>query len=161
MSDKLQDIIKKQSIKEEVKIEKEEQFICFKLLEEEFGINILNIQEILKPFNHTRVPDVPSFIKGVINMRGIVIPLIDLRLKFNLQEKKYDNNSRFIILNINDKIAGFIVDELTSSLKIKRKDIEKSPDTLDPDNTIVEGIGKEEHRIITLLKSELLLKKDF
>ena len=101
MSEKLQDIIKKQAIIEDVKIEKEEQFICFKLQEEEFGINILNIQEIIKPFAHTRVPDVPSFVKGVINMRGIVIPLIDLRLKFNLKEKKYDNSSRFI--NINDK----------------------------------------------------------
>jgi purine-binding chemotaxis protein CheW len=124
-------------------------------------VPILSIQEIIKPFTWTRVPQVPKYVMGVFNLRGAVIPLIDLRLKFGLSEKKHSDETRFIVMKDRDDVAGFVIDRLTMAIRIKKENIGPAPDTINGDNTTIDGVGKQEDRIITILKVNKLLERDF
>ncbi|MCF6340044.1 MAG: chemotaxis protein CheW [Sulfurimonas sp.] len=165
MNDKLKNIISKQNEQQqEGKIDHSEdivQLVGFVIGEEEYAIPILAIQEIIKPFPWTRVPQVPKYVVGVFNMRGAVIPLIDLRLKFGLPHKKQDDETRFIVMRHGDDIAGFVIDRLTMAIRIKKTDIGPAPETISGDDTAIDGVGKQEDRIITILKVNKLLKRDF
>jgi purine-binding chemotaxis protein CheW len=165
MSDKLKDVINKQSAQQnEENMDHSEdivQLVGFIIGEEEYAIPILSIQEIIKPFTWTRVPQTPAYVKGVFNMRGSVIPLIDLRLKFGLKEQKHDENTRFIVMKYGEDIAGFIIDRLTMAIRIKKENIGPAPDTINGDDTMIDGVGKQEDRIITILKVNKLLERDF
>ena len=164
MSDKLKDIINKQGNQESTDITNLDdvvQLVGFIIGDEEYAIPILAIQEIIKPFAWTRVPQVPLYVKGVFNMRGSVIPLIDLRLKFGLAEQKHNDETRFIVMKVGDEVAGFVIDRLTMALRIKKENIGPAPDTINSDDSLIDGVGKEEDRIITILKADKLLKRDF
>ena len=164
MSDKLKQIISKQNEKQDDTLNHSDdivQLVGFIIGEEEYAIPILAIQEIIKPFPWTRVPQVPKYIVGVFNMRGAVIPLIDLRLKFGLSPKKQSDETRFIVMRHGDDVAGFVIDRLTMAIRIKKTDIGPPPDTLAGDDTMIDGVGKQEDRIITILKVDKLLKRDF
>ncbi|MCK4737821.1 MAG: purine-binding chemotaxis protein CheW [Sulfurimonas sp.] len=164
MSDKLKQIISKQNEKQEETLDHSDdivQLVGFVIGEEEYAIPILAIQEIIKPFPWTRVPQVPKYVVGVFNMRGAVIPLIDLRLKFGLSPKKQSDETRFIVMRHGDDIAGFVIDRLTMAIRIKKSDIGPPPETLAGDDTMIDGVGKQEDRIITILKVDKLLKRDF
>ncbi len=164
MSDKLKQIINKQSEQQDVSIDQSDdivQLVGFVIGDEEYAIPILSIQEIIKPFSWTRVPQVPSYVMGVFNLRGAVIPLIDLRLKFGLSEKKHSDETRFIVMKDGDDVAGFVIDRLTMAIRIKKDDISPPPDTLNGDDTMIDGVGKQKDRIITILKVKKLLERDF
>jgi len=165
MSDKLRDVInkqqKQQDISENVHADDIVQLVGFIIGEEEYAVPILTIQEIIKPIGWTRVPQTPSYVLGVFNLRGSVIPLIDLRLKFGLSGKKQDDETRFIVMKNGDDVAGFVIDRLTMALRLKKADIGPAPDTVDGDSTIIEGVGKREENILTILKVNKLLKRDF
>jgi purine-binding chemotaxis protein CheW len=164
MSDKLQQIINKQSAKKEDTLNRGDdvvQLVGFIIGDEEYAIPILSIQEIIKPFPWTRVPQVPKYIVGVFNMRGAVIPLIDLRLKFGLSPKKHNDETRFIVMRHGEDIAGFVIDRLTMAIRIKKSDIGPAPETMSGDNTVIDGVGKQEDGIITILKVNKLLERDF
>lgn len=164
MSDKLKQIISKQNKKEEnelTNLDDVVQLVGFVIGEEEYAVPILSIQEIIKPFPWTRVPQVPKYVIGVFNMRGSVIPLIDLRLKFGLSLKKHNEETRFIVMREGDDIAGFVIDRLTMALRIKKSDIGPAPDTASGDETAIDGVGKQADRIITILKVKKLLQRDF
>ncbi|MDQ1263871.1 MAG: purine-binding chemotaxis protein CheW [Campylobacterota bacterium] len=164
MSDKLKQIISKQNQKVDEKVSRADeivQLVGFVIGEEEYAVPILSIQEIIKPFPWTRVPQVPKYVVGVFNMRGSVIPLIDLRLKFGLNTKKHNEETRFIVMRNGDDIAGFVIDRLTMALRIKRSDIGPAPDTASGDETAIDGVGKQADRIITILKVNKLLERDF
>ena len=164
MSDKLKQIISKQNKKDEDNVSLSEdivQLVGFIIGDEEYAVPILAIQEIIKPFPWTRVPQVPKYVVGVFNMRGAVIPLIDLRLKFGLSPKKQGDETRFIVLRHGDDIAGFVIDRLTMAIRINKKDIGPAPDTIHGDDTTIDGVGKQEDRIITILKVNKLLERDF
>ena len=164
MSDKLKQIISKQGAQQEDTLDQSDdivQLVGFIIGEEEYAIPILAIQEIIKPFPWTRVPQVPKYVVGVFNMRGAVIPLIDLRLKFGLSSKKQGDETRFIVMRHGDDIAGFVIDRLTMAIRIKKTDIGPAPDTLAGDDTMIDGVGKQEDRIITILKVNKLLERDF
>jgi len=137
MSDKLKQIISKQSEQQDSDglshSDDVVQLVGFVIGEEEYAVPILAIQEIIKPFPWTRVPQVPKYVVGVFNMRGAVIPLIDLRLKFGLPALKQSDETRFIV----------------------------APDTINGDDTMISGVGKQEDRIITILKVDKLLERDF
>lgn len=165
MSDKLNQILQKQQkqmSEPEVK-DKEEiiQLVGFVVGEEEYAIPILNIQEIIKPIEFTRVPSVPNYILGVFNLRGNVIPLIDLRTKFKLSASKQTAQTRYIVMKGEDSVAGFVIDELTEAIRIKRNRIDPPPETLHKDKGMIYGIGKRDDNILTILKVEALLKRDF
>jgi purine-binding chemotaxis protein CheW len=164
MSDKLKDIINKQGAQQEGSLDQSDdivQLVGFIIGEEEYAIPILSIQEIIKPFSWTRVPQVPKYVMGVFNLRGAVIPLIDLRLKFGLGEKKHNDETRFIVMRDGDEVAGFVIDRLTMAIRIKKSDIGPAPDTSSGDDTMIDGVGKQEDRIITILKVNKLLERDF
>jgi len=164
MSDKLKDIISKQSEQQDSVVEHLDdvvQLVGFIIGEEEYAVPILSIQEIIKPFTWTRVPQVPSYVLGVFNLRGAVIPLIDLRLKFGLPPKKQSEDTRFIVMRHGNDVAGFVIDRLTMAIRIKKDNIGPAPDTVIGDDTIIEGVGKQADKIITILKVDKLLKRDF
>ncbi len=163
MSEKLQQIINKQSKQNEPDTHLEEivQLVGFIVGDEEFSVPILSIQEIIKPIEWTRVPQVPDYVLGVFNLRGSVIPLIDLRLKFGLPSMKHTDETRFIVMKHDDQVAGFVIDRLTQAIRLKKTQIGPAPETTLQDESLIEGVGKQEDRILTILKVNKLLKRDF
>ena len=137
------------------------QLVGFVVGEEEYAIPILSIQEIIKPISYTRVPKTPDFVLGAFNLRGNVIPLIDLRKKFSLSSKEIDQDTRYIVLKDGNNIVGFVIDKLTEAIRIKESDIEETPETLNKKDSYIYGIGKRSNSILTILNVTALLKKDF
>lgn len=164
MSEKLQQIINKQQQQQapdEDKLENIVQLVGFIIGDEEYCVPILSIQEIIKPLGWTRVPQTPEYVLGVFNLRGQVIPLIDLRRKFRLPSKNQDEETRFIVLKDNDEIAGFVIDRLTEAIRLKKTDIGPAPETSMQDKSFIDGVGKQRDKIITILKVHKLLERDF
>ena len=161
----LNDVIKKQqqmiSEPDKDKTEDVEQLVGFVVGEEEFAVPILSIQEIIKPIEWTKVPFVPDYVLGVFNLRGNVLPLIDLRKKFNAPNADIDENTRFIVMKIKGEDVAFIIDRLTSALRIPKKNILPPPDTYSNEDEIIEGVGRlEDGRIITILKIDNIIKRE-
>lgn len=164
MSEQLQQIINKQStalIGDDNKIDDVIQLVGFIVGEEEFAIPILSIQEIIKPISCTRVPQIPSYILGVFNLRGSVIPLIDLRARFGLTPQKHTDETRFIVMKSGDDVAGFVIDRLTEAIRMPKKDIGPAPETVSEAETMIDGVGKQSDRIVTILKVHKLLERNF
>ena len=161
----LNDIIKKQqealNKPEEDKIEEVEQLVGFIVGEEEFAVPILAIQEIIKPIEWTRVPFVPDYVLGVFNLRGNVLPLIDLRKKFKAPAAEIDENTRFIVMKIKGEDVAFVIDRLTSAIRIPKKEILPPPETYSNEDDIIAGVGRlEDGRIITILKVDNLIRRE-
>jgi purine-binding chemotaxis protein CheW len=164
MSEKLQQIISKQNktlMGDDKKVDEVVQLVGFIVGEEEFSIPILSIQEIIKPIEWTRVPQIPKYILGVFNLRGSVIPLIDLRARFGLQTQKHTDETRFIVLKNGEDVAGFVIDRLTEAIRMPKRDIGPAPDTVSEEETMIDGVGKQADRIITILKVHKLLERNF
>lgn len=170
MSEKLNQVLQKQRAQiaqpfENQKKDEVIQLVGFVVGEEEYAIPILNIQEIIKPIEYTRVPSVPDYVLGVFNMRGNVMPLIDLAQRFNLGSSKMTPQTRYIVLKqSNSSIggsAGFVIDRLTEAIKIHRNRIDPPPETLLKEKGMIYGIGKRDDNILTILKVEALLKREF
>ncbi len=137
------------------------QLVGFIIGDEEYAIPILNIQEIIKPISYTRVPSTPDYVLGMFNLRGNVIPLIDLRRKFHIQSQNENAETRYIVMKDGDNIAGFVIDKLTEAIRLKSSQIDPAPETLKKDKGMISGIGKRADSILTILKVEELLKRDF
>ncbi len=137
------------------------QLVGFIIGNEEYAIPILSIQEIIKPIEYTRVPQVPDYVMGVFNLRGDVIPLIDLRKKFNLESVKHSEDTRYIVLKGEENIAGFVIDRLTEAIRIKKDRIDPPPETIHSETGMIYGVGKRDDSMLTILKVEALLKRDF
>jgi purine-binding chemotaxis protein CheW len=137
------------------------QLVGFIVDDEEYAIPILDIQEIIKPINITRVPSVPKYILGVFNLRGSVIPLIDLRQRFGSSSIKMGDDTRYIVMKYKNDIAGFAIDKLTEAIRLEKGRIDPAPETLNKDKSLIYGIGKRDGSIITILKVDALLKRDF
>ena len=164
MSDQLKEVINQQNKQQNTDLNRLDdivQLVGFVIGEEEYATPILAIQEIIKPFSWTRVPQVPAYVLGVFNLRGAVIPLIDLRAKFGLQIKKQSDETRFIVMRHGDDVAGFVIDRLTMAIRLKKRDIGPAPDTVNGNDTIIDGVGKQADKIITILKVNKLLERDF
>ncbi len=164
MSDKLKDIINKQSEAIDTGLDQSDdivQLVGFIIGEEEYAVPILTIQEIIKPISWTRVPQTPEYVLGVFNLRGSVIPLIDLRVKFGLAKKNHNDETRVFVLTQDDEVAGFLIDRLTAAIRLKKTDIGPPPDTIASEDSMIEGVGKQEEKILTILKVNKLLERDF
>jgi len=164
MNDKLNKVIERQQKQIEEPHKKEDdvvQLVGFIIGQEEYAVPILSIQEIIKPIEYTRVPSVPSYILGVFNLRGSVIPLLDLRTKFKMEPAKVSEDTRYIVMKGKDNTAGFVIDRLTEAIRIKSSKIGPPPETIHADKGMVYGIGMREDNILTILKVEALLKRDF
>ncbi|MCK9256739.1 MAG: chemotaxis protein CheW [Sulfurospirillaceae bacterium] len=165
MEDRLNKIINKQQkqlSEPDIKSTEEVmQLVGFIVSDEEYAIPMLNIQEIIKPIEYTRVPSVPDYVLGVFNLRGNVIPLIDLRRKFSLDVSKQSEDARYIVMKGQNSIAGFVIDRLTEAIRIRKDRIDPAPETLHKDKGMIYGIGKRDDSILTILRVESLLKRDF
>lgn len=136
------------------------QVVAFKLAEEEYAVDILNVQEIIRILEITRVPKSPFFIEGVINLRGNVIPVIDLRKRLGLTERTNTENTRIIITKLDEITVGMVVDSVSEVLRLATASIEPPPSMLsNVDIDFIEGVGKIDERLIILLN--LLKVMDF
>lgn len=133
--------------------EDNQQFVTFKVGEEEYGIDIMLVQEIIRYYKPTRVFNANPIINGVINFRGKVIPQIDLRKKFNLPEGEYDNFTVVIVVEVESKTLGFIVDRVSDIVSFKAEDIQLVDKEMAEDikTEHLKGMAKTEDRIILLL----------
>ncbi len=167
MAEQLEQVLKnqKKQMNEEVGTTDQEenitQLVGFIVGDEEYAIPILNIQEIIKPIEYTRVPSTPEYVLGAFNLRGNVIPLIDLRKKFHLPAQNQNDETRYIVMKDDDNIAGFVIDKLTEAIRLKESQIEPAPETLHKKQGMISGIGKRADSILTILKVDSLLKRDF
>jgi len=137
------------------------QLVSFKVGNEEFGIDILKVQEINKMLHITKVPNAPDFVEGVVNLRGRIIPVIDLRKRLSMEKIEHDNKTRIVVVDISGSIIGFIVDEVNEVLRIEKDIIENPPELVSRvESDFITSVAKLEDRIIILLDLDHLLKKD-
>lgn len=130
----------------------ENQFVVFKLGEEKYGVDILNVGTISEYLEITRVPDAPIYVEGMINLRGDIIPVINLKKRFNMQETEISDETRIIIYSIDGVDIGFLVDEASQVLRVDEKDIEATPAILrGVEREYISGVAKFEGQIIILL----------
>lgn len=128
------------------------QLVTFKLDTAEFGIDIYKVQEINKMMDLTKVPNTPSYIEGVVNLRGRIIPVFSLRQKVGLQPKENDSETRIIVIELEENTIGFIVDEVKEVLRIPKEITEAPPDIIAGINSdYTTGIAKLENRLLILL----------
>ncbi|MCC5909194.1 MAG: purine-binding chemotaxis protein CheW [Clostridiaceae bacterium] len=136
----------------------EKQYVIFKLCGEEYGVEIDHVQEITEYKNPTKVPNVPNFVEGIINLRGNITPIISLKKRFSLDDEEINENNRIIIIHIKNKQIGFIVDDASQVLTMKEEQIENPPEIIAGiDRQYITGIGKVEEKIIILLDLEKIL----
>ena len=136
----------------------EGKYLTFLLNNEEYGIEIGYVTEIIGMQNITGVPDMPSFIKGVINLRGKVIPLMDVRLRFGMEYRVYDDRTCIIVINVREQPVGLIVDRVSEVLDIPPGQIEPTPEMRkDRGNRFLQGMGKVGAEVKLLLDAEKLL----
>jgi purine-binding chemotaxis protein CheW len=134
------------------------QLVSFNIGEEEFGVDILKVQEINRMVDITRVPNAPDYVEGVINLRGKVIPIIDLRHRLNMVQKEADKDTRIVVVELESKIIGFIVDAVNEVLRINKSITEAPPAMVAGiDAEYITAIGKLEDRLLILLDLERIL----
>jgi len=134
------------------------EFLSFRLGQEEYGVDILKVQEIRGYDTVTRIPETPIFIKGVINLRGTIVPVIDMRLKFNLGSAEYNDFTVMIILNIGQRVIGMVVDSVSDVIQLKDEQIREVPEFGGVINTrFVMGIGTFDDRMLILVDIEKLM----
>lgn len=138
------------------------QIVIFKLGEEEFGVNILQVREIEKlDQGITRVPKAPHFVEGIINLRGEIIPIVDLRRRFGLTLPELGYNSRVIIVEVGDALVGMLVDAVVEVLRVPVSAIEPAPAiTKGVDAYFLAGVAKLDTRLIVLLNLERTLSSE-
>lgn len=128
------------------------QFLTFTLEDEEYGIDILKVQEIKGYSVITRIPRAPSYIKGVMNLRGTIVPIIDLRTKFGLEPTCYDQFTVIIVVVVQGRAMGLIVDTVSDVLNIPANDIQSAPEfSGNMDTSFISGMGKAGDKLIILL----------
>ena len=134
------------------------EFLAFKLGTEEYGIDILKVQEIRGYEAVTRIANAPEFIKGVINLRGIIIPVVDMRIKFKLGEPVYDQFTVVIILNINGRVVGMVVDSVSDVTTLTPDQIKPAPDMGSVFSTeYMIGLGTVDERMLILVDIDRLM----
>jgi purine-binding chemotaxis protein CheW len=134
------------------------EFLAFKLGQEEYGIDILKVQEIRGYENVTRMANSPEFIKGIVNLRGTIVPIIDMRIKFKLGEPVYDQFTVVIILNVANIVVGMVVDSVSDVTTLKHEQIKPAPamgTTLDTSYLL--GIGTVDDRMLILVDIDKLM----
>ena len=137
-----------------------DKYLTFHIADEEYGIAIYHVTEIIGIQKFTEVPETPDYIKGVINLRGKVIPIMDIRLRFNMPEKDYDERTCVIVVNFENTAVGLVVDTVSEVLDIPAANIESSADYNSDQGHFVEGMGKIDDNIKMLLDIKSLLYDD-
>ena len=134
------------------------EFLAFKLGPEEYGIDILRVQEIRSYEEPTRIANAPPFIKGVVNLRGVIVPIVDMRLKFNLEQANYDNFTVVIVLNIGNRVMGMVVDAVSDVITLTPEQLHPVPEfnsAIENDHLL--AIGAIDQRMLILVDIEKLM----
>ncbi|HNA31000.1 MAG TPA: chemotaxis protein CheW [Thiobacillaceae bacterium] len=134
------------------------EYLTFTLGKEEYGIDILKVQEIRGYEAVTRIANAPPFIKGVINLRGVIVPIVDLRIKFNLGEPTYDQFTVVIILNIGKRVVGVVVDGVSDVIQLNSDNLHPPPEFGSIlDTRYILGLGTVDERMIIMVDIEQLM----
>lgn len=135
--------------------------LAFKLGNEEYGIKILKVQEIRGYESVTRIASAPEHVKGVVNLRGTIVPIVDMRIKFKLGEPTYNQFTVVIILNIQDRVVGMVVDSVSDVITLTAEQIKPAPDMGTSLNTdYVVGLGTVDERMIILVDIDRLMSSE-
>ncbi|KPF41352.1 chemotaxis protein CheW [beta proteobacterium AAP51] len=142
------------------------EYLTFRLGAEEYGIDILRVQEIRSYEQPTRIANSPSFIKGVVNLRGVIVPIIDLRLKLGCDSAEYNTFTVVVVLNVKGRVVGAVVDSVSDVLELSKEEIKPAPElSSSVDASFITGIGtvkshqgdKETARMLILMDIEGLM----
>ena len=132
--------------------------ISFMVGDEEYGLDILRVKEVIRIREITRLPRAPSFVKGIINLRGDVIPIIDLRDKFGLEHQDYTSMTRVIVVDVDGRLIGMVVDAASQVVRIPSDQIEPPPPIVGGLSVeFIKGVGKLDERLIILLNIDRIL----
>lgn len=150
------DLISEKDLKDELL-----QMVVFQLGGEEFGVEIMKVQEIIRMPEITQIPQSPEYVEGVINLRGKIIVVINLDTRFNLSSKDIDEHSRIIVVEIGDNVVGMIVDSVNEVLRINASSIDPAPElvTSGVSREYITGVGKLDDRLLILLDLAKVLNK--
>ena len=135
----------------------DEQMVIFKLANEDYGIPIAKVMEINRMVTITKLPQTAEYMEGIINLRGRVIPVIDLRKRFGLAAKPHEEDTRIMIIDIGGKTVGIIVDAVHEVVQIQGASIEPPPPAFILDAQYIEGIGKMDDRLVILLNIDRIM----
>lgn len=134
------------------------EFLTFRLGAEEYGIDILKVQEIRSYEAPTRIANAPSFIKGVVNLRGVIVPIVDLRLKLSCETVDYNDFTVVIVLNVRGRVVGAVVDSVSDVLELNQDSIRPAPEMASAvDTTFITGISNVSDRMLILMDIEALM----
>lgn len=138
--------------------EDERQFLTFVLGDEHYGINILKVQEIKGYTEVTRIPNTPDYVKGVLNLRGTIVPIVNLRMKFGMEQIDHTAFTVIVVVVVRDRVMGMIVDAVSDVLTISPNEV-KPPPSLGTkvDTSFIDGIGTTGDRLVTLLDIDRVL----
>lgn len=141
------------------------QFLTFSLAGEAYGVDILRVQEIKGWVQVTRIPNTPEYLKGVLNLRGTIVPIIDMRIRFHLETMDYTSETVIIVLSVQtdagDRVVGIVVDSVSDVLSVKPEDRKPSPDFGTNVNTeFIEGLATVEDQMVMLLDIDKMLTTD-
>jgi purine-binding chemotaxis protein CheW len=135
------------------------QLVSFSIAAEEYGLDILRVQEIIRTQQLTRVPNLPDYVEGVINLRGKVIPVIALRRRLGLEPLDPDKNTRIVVVDVHGQTLGFIVDAVSEVLRISSDTVEPTPRIGSIEREYISGVGKLESRLLLMLDLERLMNQ--
>ncbi|MFN5993149.1 MAG: chemotaxis protein CheW [Betaproteobacteria bacterium] len=134
------------------------EFLSFKLGHEEYGIDILKVQEIRSYEAPTRIANAPAFVKGVVNLRGVIVPIVDMRLKYGMESAEYNDFTVVIVLNVAKRIVGIVVDSVSDVVALAAEQIKQAPEFNDSiDASYITGIGSVQDRMMILIDIEALI----
>jgi purine-binding chemotaxis protein CheW len=133
------------------------QLVLFNLAGEEYGVYILDVQEIIRPQDITKVPDNPEFIEGIINLRGTVVPIIDLKSRLGLGNTHIAADTRFIISNIDGQMIGFIVDSVKEILRLEEEALKKAPDITRVNKEYIDSVVEQEGKLVIVFDLKRVL----
>jgi len=139
-----------------------DKYLFFRIGKESYGVGIRHVIEIIELQNISTVPDMPDYVKGVINLRGKVIPIVDLRLRFDMDEREYDNRTCIIVTEVDRLLVGFLVDTVEEVLEIPEKDTEPPPKfkSVSGGDRYISGMGKSGEAIKILIDVEKLVRDE-
>ena len=137
------------------------QYLTFDLADEHYGVDILKVQEIKGYSAVTRIPNTPDYLKGVLNLRGTIVPIVDLRLKFDMGATEPTSFTVIVVVNVRERVMGFLVDGVSDVLELASKDVQPPPELGSKvDITFVAGIGNCNDRLVTLLDVDRVMSEE-
>ena len=137
------------------------EFLTFRLGAEEYGIDILKVQEIRSYEQPTRIANAPAFVKGVVNLRGVIVPIVDLRLKLGCESAEYNSFTVVIVLNVKGRVVGAVVDSVSDVLELAAGTVKPAPEMNSAvDTSFITGIGSIQDRMLILMDIEALMSSE-